>query len=103
MHLKALWLLSLAVFACGPSPPGERTLLLAVDGNVFFDGLRLYREDERLLYTFDESDEFELAATLIRRGRDALPALTRAAARIWIPATLVAGGRTAGRGEHPGP
>lgn len=81
MHLKALLLLSLAVSACGPSPPGERTLLLEVDGNAFFDGLRIYRDEARLLYTFDDHEEYELAATLTPAGERELAELLALATR----------------------
>lgn len=88
-----------------------RTLLLEVDDNAFFDGLRIYRYEAQLIYTLDDHEEFKIAATLtparwasaapskwsaprirgraerplfsarvreqrIRRGRDALLALT---------------------------
>jgi len=81
MHLKALLLLSLAVSACGPSPPGERTLLLEVDDNAFFDGLRIYRDDVRLLYTLDDHEEYKIAATLTPAGERELAELLALATR----------------------
>jgi hypothetical protein len=81
MHLKALLLLSLAVSACGPSPPDERTLLLEVDDNAFFAGLRIYRDEARLLYTFDDHEEFKIAATLTPAGERELAELLAVATR----------------------
>ena len=75
MHLKALLLLSLAVSACGPSSPGEQTLLLAVDDNAFFDGLRIYRDEARLLYRLADEDEYRIVATLTPAGERELAEL----------------------------
>lgn len=76
MHRKAL-LLSFAVSACGPSSPGEQTLLLAVDDSAFFDGLRIYRDEARLLYTLDDHEEYKFAATSPRRVSESSPSCWR--------------------------
>ncbi len=81
MHLKALLLLSLAVSACGPSPAGEQTLLLEVDDNAFFDGLRIHRDEARLLYTLDDHEEYKIAATLTPAGERELAELLALATR----------------------
>lgn len=81
MRLKALLLLSLAVSACGPSPPGEQSLLLAVDDNAFFDGLRIYRDEARLLYRLADEDEYRIVATLTPAGERELAELLALATR----------------------
>ena len=81
MHRKALLLLSLAVSACGPSPPGERTLLLEVDGNAFLDALRIYRDEARLIYTLGDQEEFKIAAKLTPAGERELAKLLALATR----------------------